>query len=67
MHNLVVTGSSTNYLSNISANTISGATYYGDGNRLTGITGSFGITIDGGGSVITTGQKRFWQYTKTEL
>lgn len=46
----------------ISATTITGTTFYGDGSGLTNIpgsTGSFGITIDGGGSAITTGVKGY--------
>ena len=43
----------------MSASSISAVTYYGDGINLTGITGAFGITIDGAGSDITPGQKGF--------
>jgi hypothetical protein len=41
---------------------ISATTYYGDASNLTGISGaagSFGITVDGGGSTITTGVKGY--------
>ncbi len=51
-----ISAATLNYLS---ANTISANTYYGDGSNLSGMTGIFGITIDGGNSVITTGQKGF--------
>jgi len=43
----------------LSAGSISAVTYYGNGINLTGITGAFGITIDGAGSDITPGQKGF--------
>ena len=39
---------------NLTVNSISATTYYGISN-----TGSFGITIDGGGNVITTGVKGY--------
>jgi hypothetical protein len=47
------------YSPTLSASTISGNTFYGDGSNLTGLTGSFGLTIDGAGSVITTGLKGY--------
>lgn len=43
----------------ISANTISATTYYGGAENLTGISGSFGITIDGHGAVLTPGIKGY--------
>lgn len=43
----------------LSGTNISATTYYGNGINLTGITGAFGITIDGAGSDITPGQKGF--------
>ena len=46
----------------VSATTISATTYNGDGKNLLGVgggRGSFGITIDGGGSAITTGVKGY--------
>ncbi|MBP9758728.1 hypothetical protein KBD45_03460 [Candidatus Dojkabacteria bacterium] len=43
----------------LSGTNISATTYYGNGINLTGITGAFGITIDGAGSEITPGQKGF--------
>lgn len=48
---------------NISAATLSylsATTISGDGVSITGIKGAFGITIDGSGSVLTTGQKGFF-------
>lgn len=41
---------------------MSASVYYGDGQYLTGVSGaagSFGITVDGGGSVIPTGLRGF--------
>jgi hypothetical protein len=41
---------------------MSASVYYGDGSNLTdipGSAGSFGITVDGGGSVITTGLRGY--------
>ena len=46
----------------LTATTISATTYNGDGKNLLGVgggRGSFGITIDGGGSAITTGVKGY--------
>lgn len=43
----------------LSATTISATTYYGNGGNLTGITGSFGISVDGSGSVLTSGVKGY--------
>lgn len=45
----------TNFTNGLTANTISATTY----SNLPVQTGSFGITIDGGGAVITTGLKGF--------
>lgn len=58
-----VTGA-TNFTGGLTANTISATTLtattiYGNGANITGITGSFGITVDGSGSVLTTGVKGF--------
>ncbi len=49
----------TNFTNGLTANTISATTYYGNGSNLTGSSGSFGITIDGAGSVITNGVKGY--------
>jgi hypothetical protein len=57
---LNVTGTTTSGI--VSATTISATTYNGDGKNLLGVgggRGSFGITIDGGGSAITTGVKGY--------
>jgi hypothetical protein len=57
---LNVTGTTTSGI--VSATTISATTYNGDGKNLLGVgggKGSFGITIDGGGSAITTGVKGY--------
>lgn len=43
----------------LSGTNISATTFYGSGANLTGISGSFGITVDGSGSVITTGNKGY--------
>lgn len=43
----------------ISATTLTATTIYGNGANITGITGSFGITVDGSSSVLTTGVKGF--------
>jgi hypothetical protein len=43
----------------ISATTLTATTIYGNGANITGITGSFGITVDGAGSVITNGVKGY--------
>lgn len=55
--NFTVTGNTT--LNTLTANTLSASTYLGNGGNLTGITGAFGITIDGSGNVIRCGQKGF--------
>jgi len=39
--------------------TLSATTIYGDGSNITGMTGTFGITVDGSGSVLTNGVKGF--------
>lgn len=49
----------TNFTNGLTASTISATTYYGNGSNLTGSSGSFGITIDGAGSVITNGVKGY--------
>jgi len=56
--NFFVTGNTT--VNTLTANTLSATTYLGNGGNLTGITGAFGITIDGNGNVLTTGQKGFF-------
>ncbi len=38
---------------------VSATTYYGNGENLTGMTGSFGITVDGSNSVLTSGVKGY--------
>lgn len=48
-----------NTMTGLTATTLSAATYLGNGGSLTGISGSFGITIDGAGSVITSGVKGY--------
>ncbi len=58
--NTIVASGSSVFTGGLSATTISGGTFYGDGSNITGITGSFGITIDGAGSVITSGIKGFF-------
>jgi len=45
--------------SSLSATSMSATTYYGDGGNLSGLVGSFGITVDGAGSVITEGVKGY--------
>ncbi len=43
----------------LTATTISGGTILGDGRNIKGISGTLGITVDGGGNVITAGQKGY--------
>ncbi len=57
LDNLIVSGDST--FSSIDANFISGGTYYGNAANLTGITSSFGFSVDGSGIVITPGVKSY--------